>query len=109
VRDPPADRVEVVELELHVSLAGDREEVEDGVRRPGDRHHDGDRVLERLPSHDLPRPQVELEDVRGRDAALASGDLSAVVDGGRARGAGERHPQRLADGRHRVRGVHAGA
>ena len=36
-------------------------------------------------------------------------DLAPVVDGGRAGRARQRHPDRLADRGHRVRGVHAGA
>ena len=57
---------------------------------------------------------------RGREAAFEdelggpiplsrANDLAPVVDRGRAALPGKRHPDRLADGRHRVGGVHPGA
>ena len=109
VRHAPADRVEVVELELHVRLARDREQMQDRVRRARERHRDRDRVLEGLPRHDLPGPEIELQETRDGDPALAGGNLAPVVDGGRARRAGQRHPQGLAHRGHRVRRVHARA
>ena len=48
VRHLVADPVEVVEREVDLGLAGDREQVEHGVGRAAERHHDRDRVLERL-------------------------------------------------------------
>src|SRR6185295_12922938 len=61
VRDACTDPVEIVELELHACLVGDREQVQHRVGGPTARHDDCDRVLERILRHDLPRAQVELE------------------------------------------------
>ena len=61
VRDLGADPVEVVEGQVDLGLAGDGEEVQDGVGRATEGHHDGDGVLEGLLGHDLPRPDAELE------------------------------------------------
>src|SRR5512132_4392561 len=105
----PADRVEVVELQFDVRLPRDREQVQDRVRRTRERHRDRDRVLERLAGHDLSRPEIELQEMRDGDPALACRDLAPVVHRGGARRAGERHAERLSDGGHRVRRVHPGA
>ena len=48
VRHLRADPVEVVEGQVDLGLAGDREQVQHGVGRAAERHHDGDGVLERL-------------------------------------------------------------
>src|SRR5439155_26372600 len=88
-RQTPADRVEVVELQLHVLLARDREQMQDRVRRARERHRDRDRVLEGFPRHDPSWPEIELEEMRGGDPALARGYLAPVVDGGRARRSGQ--------------------
>ena len=109
MRHAPADRVEVVELELHVRLARDREQMQDRVRRARERHRDRDRVLEGLPRHDPAWPEIELEEMRGGDPALARGHLAPVIDGGRARRSGQRHPEGFAHRGHRVRRVHARA
>jgi hypothetical protein len=53
VRGAVADPVEVLEGQLDPSLVRDREQVQHRVGGPADRHHDGDRVLERLLGHDL--------------------------------------------------------
>ena len=53
VRHLRADPGEVVEGQVDVGLAGDREQVQHGVGRAAERHHDGDGVLERRLGHDL--------------------------------------------------------
>ena len=109
VRDARADAVEVVELELDARLVGDREQVQHRVGRTAERHHDRDRVLERLLGHDLAGPEVELEQVHHRPARLVREVVAAAVDRRRRRAPGQRHADRLAHRRHRVRGEHARA
>ena len=52
VGDARRHLVEVVEFEVDPGLVGDGEQVQDGVRRTTERHHDGDRVLEGRLGHD---------------------------------------------------------
>ena len=63
VRHLVADAVEVVQGQVDVGLAGDREQVQHDVGRAAERHRQGDRVLERLLG----------EDVARRDALSAAG------------------------------------
>ena len=56
VRHPVADPVEVVHLERDARLAGDGEQVQYGIGGTAERHHDRDRVLERLPGGASPVP-----------------------------------------------------
>ena len=109
VGNPARDPVEVVERQLYVSLARDRQQVKDGVGRTRQRHRDRYGVLERLLRHDLARPDVHLHQASSGAARLPGGHLSPVVDRRRAGRAGQRHAEGLADGRHRVGRVHAGA
>ena len=48
--------------QVDVGLARDREQVQHGVGRAGERHHDGDRVLERLLGHDVARQRPAFGD-----------------------------------------------
>jgi hypothetical protein len=105
----PAGGVEVVEGQLDPGLAGDRQQVQDGVGGPGGGHHHGGGVQEGRPGHDLARPQVPLQQLDHRLAG-APGDLGAALGDRRRRGgAGQGHAERLGRHRHRVGGVHAGA
>ncbi len=106
VRDARADPVEVVELELDARLVGDREQVQHRVGGAAERHHHGDRVLERLLGHDLARAQVELEQVHHRKPRLVREVVAAPVDRGRRRAPRQRHADGLAHRRHRVGGEH---
>ena len=54
VRNPIADAVEVVKVEIDICFVSDGEQVQDRIRRAAQRHHDGDRVLERRLGEDLP-------------------------------------------------------
>ena len=59
VGHPLGDLVEVVELELDLGLVGDGQQVQHGVGRAAERHHDGDGVLERLLGHDVAGPDAQ--------------------------------------------------
>ncbi len=109
VRNPGTDAIEVVELQLHVCLVRDCEEVQHGVGRTAERHRDRDRILERGLGHDLAGPEVELEQVHHGPARFIGEVVATTVDGGRRRRARQRHSHCLGDRRHRVRGEHARA
>ena len=49
------DAVEVVDRELDAGLAGERQQVQDGVRRAAAHRDAGDRVLERVARDDVAR------------------------------------------------------
>ena len=80
VRHLRADPVEVVERQVDLGLVGDREQVQHRVGRAAERHHDGDRVLERLAG----------EDVAGGDAAAAASRRRPRRTAGRSRPAAGR-------------------
>ena len=107
VRDAVGDAVEVVEVEFHMRLVGQRQEVQHRVRRPAERRRDGDRVLEGLLRHDLTRRDPEAQQVDDRRAGSLGIALTATVDRRRRRGARQAHPDRLGDRTHRVGREHA--
>ena len=109
VRDLAADAVEVVEGQVDLGLAGDGEQVEDGVGRSAQRHDDGDGVLEGRLGHDLAGGDALAQHA---DDGLARAVREAVSTSvhGRGRGtSGQAHADRLGDTGHRVGGVHASA
>ncbi len=109
VRRAVADPVEVLEREVDLRLVRDRQQVQDGVGGAAERHDDGDRVLERLLGHDLPRRDALAQHVHD---GLAGGDGEGVAAavGRRRRGAARQaHAERLGRAGHRVGGVHAAA
>ena len=108
-RGPRGDAVEVVEGELDVELAGDRDQVKDAVRRAargGDRR---DRVLERIAGDHVRRPEVAAQKVHHEPACR----LGRLVLARRERGdpvqARRADPEEIERGRHRVRGELAAA
>ena len=95
------ERVEAVERQGHARTAGEREQVDDGVRRAGERHVGDDRVVERRRGQDPRGTQVLPHHVDDPAAARRSHPGVGRVDGGDRRRARQGHPQRLGDGRHR--------
>ena len=65
------DLVEVLELERDPDLAGDREQVQDAVRRAAGAGDGGDRVLERVAREDLGRANVVADERHHELAGLA--------------------------------------
>ena len=105
-----ADPVEVVERQVDLGLVRDGEQVQHRVGGAAERHHHGDRVLERLPGQDLSRAVMPWRSMLDHGLAGAPGEAVAAAVGRRRRGrAGQRHAQRLGRAGHRVRGVHAAA
>ena len=97
VRHLVADPVEVVDGQVDLGLAGHRQQVQHGVGRAAERHHDGDRVLERLLGHDLARGDALPEQVDHGLAGAVREPVAAPVDGrrgGRSRAATCRSPRR---------------
>ncbi|SII46516.1 Uncharacterised protein [Mycobacteroides abscessus subsp. abscessus] len=103
------DPVEVVEFEVDAGFGGDREEVEDGVRRPAEGHDDGDRVVQRLLRDDVLRSDALAQEVDDGLTGLAGVDRAVAVDRRRGGGAGQGHAHRLGGRGHRVRRVHSAA
>ncbi len=68
VRHAVADLLEVVDRQRHVDRAGHRDQVQHGIGRAAERHHDDHRVLERSPGHDVARLEVALEQLADRRA-----------------------------------------
>ncbi len=107
----PGDPIEVVELQIHLRLARDRQA--GGARRSSIRRGPSRSVIAfsnasfvRMSRGSGPPPVTS----SAARIPLSRANTSApVVDGGRGRGARQREPDRLADGRHRVGGVHARA
>ena len=109
MRDLVADAVEVVEGQLDLGLAGDREQVQDGVGGTAEGHGDGDGVLERLLGHDVAGGDAQAQQVDHGFAGLAGKVITAAVRRGRGGRAGQGHAEGLADARHGVGRVHAAA
>jgi hypothetical protein len=109
VRDLVPDPVEVVEGEIDLCLVGDREQVQHGVGRAAERHHDSDRVLERVPGQDLPGRDAAAQQLDDGLAGPAGVPVAAAVHRRRRGTAGQRHPERLSGRRHGVRGEHPAA
>ncbi len=110
VRGPARHLLEGVEVEVDLGLAGDREQVQHGVGRTAERHHDG---AWRSPAPRGSRCRAPRCPARaGRTTAspdCAGEVLAGRVDrGGRGR-AGQRQPHGLDRRGHRVGGEHAAA
>jgi hypothetical protein len=109
VRDLVADAVEVVERQRDLGLAGDGQQVEDGVGRASEGHDDRDGVLERLLRHDLPGGDALAEQLDDGLTGLVGEVVATVVDRGRGGGAGQAHAEGLCRRGHRVGREHAAA
>ena len=105
-RSGPRKPVEGAQVERHLGTAGERDEVDHGVRRAAEREHRGDRVLEGARAEQAARADSAPRELHG--PSTAGGGHAAVigVDRGDRRCAGERHPERVDGGRHRRRGAH---
>ncbi len=85
-RHAAADAREVVEFERHARGARDREQVQDGIRRPAERDDGRDRVLERLARQDRGGPEPALASRRTtasparRQSASLSGDTASCAE-----------------------------
>ncbi len=109
VRHALGDLVEVVEFQRDARLVGDREQVQHGVGRSTECHHHRDGVLEGRLGHDGPRRDGPIKQVDHRESRIVGVLITARVNGGHRRAAEQRHAERLANARHRVRGEHARA
>ena len=109
VRRLVADAVEVVQRQVDLRLAGDRQQVQHDVRRAAERHREGDRVLERLLGQDVAGRDAQAQQVDDGLARAVGVVVAAAVGGGGGGGAREAQSERLGDRRHRVGGVHAAA
>ena len=101
------DPVEILQLQAHLRLVGDGEEMKDGIGRATEGHDRGDGVVEGRSRHDVPGTHVILEEPHHRLARSLGIAMKTRVDGGDRGGAGERHPDGLANRRHRVGGEHS--
>ena len=101
-RGPVGDRPERVDVELDPELVGDREEVEDAVRRPARGGDRGDRVLERRPGHEAVGPHVAPDEVHDELAGAAGRRVLRRVLGRDAVQARGGQPEELEDHAHRV-------
>ena len=90
-----ADGFEIVDGERHAGRARDGQQMQHGVRRPADRHHHGDRILECLARQDLARRTARAHGVEQhlRRASRTVGRL--LVLGRHRRGARQTHPHRF--------------
>ena len=86
----------------------DREQMEHGVGRAAKRHHDGDRVLERLFGHDLARSDALFEQGHHRTAARVGEVVTPAVDCRRHGPGRQCHAKGLGHRSHGVGGEHAG-
>jgi hypothetical protein len=108
-RRPRADRVEVVDRQVHADLAGDGQQVQDRVRRAAGAGDRGDRVLQALAGDDLARADPALERLDAQAPGL-DGDIGLrAVLGGDHRGAHRRDPEHLEGHGHGVGGELAAA
>ena len=103
------DRREVVDVELDPELVGDREQVEDAVRRAARRCDRGDAVLERLPRDEGRRPCIAPDEVHHQLARPASGLVLGGVLGRNPVQPARRQADELHHRAHRVGGVLAAA
>ena len=97
------DALEVVDREVDAEVAGDRDEVQDAVRRPAGRRDRRDGVLERLLRHERARRDVVPHGLNGEPADLVGGLLLCHVHRGDAVRAERREAEEVEDRRHRVR------
>ena len=67
-----ADPREIIESQFDICRGGNRQQVQHGIGRAAERDAHGDRILERLAGHDLPRPDAALDQLDdGRPGAGA--------------------------------------
>ena len=104
-----ADPVEIVQRQLDLRLVGDGEQVENGVGRAAQGHHDSDGVFERVLGHDLAGPDPGFEQLDDGLARLVGVVVTPAVNCRGRRTGGKRHPERLGRRRHRVGREHTGA
>ena len=60
-RNALADAREIIESQFDIGRGCDRQQVQHGIGRSAERDDHGDRVLEGLAGHDLPRPNAALD------------------------------------------------
>ena len=104
-----ARALEVVDRERHVDGAGHRDEMQHGVRRTADGHHDRHRVLKRLARHDVARLDVLFHADANRGAGAAAFVELAGIGRRERRAVRQRHAHRFDRRGHGVGGVHAAA
>src|SRR4029079_19096327 len=80
-RRPVGDDPELIDVERDAELVGDREEVEDAVRRTAGRGDRGDGVLEGGSGDDVGRPDVAAHEIHDQLAGPVSGCLLGRVLG----------------------------
>jgi hypothetical protein len=101
-----AQLVEQAERQLDADAPGEREQVQDRVRRAADRVQHADRVLERLAREDRGGPLVLLHHRDDPPAGRLREPGAPRVDRRDRRAARQRHPEALGNARHRRRGPH---
>ena len=74
------DLVELVDRERDAQLPGDRQQMQDAVRRPARGGHGRGRVLDRVAGDDLRRSHVVAQELHGQAAALLGGVALAAVE-----------------------------
>ncbi len=109
VRGTFADMFKVLERQLDIGSVRDGEQVQHGVRRAADSHHDGNAVFKRLFGHDLARCEVVLEQLEQRRPARCGARVDFVVFSRHRRRVGQAHSHRFKRARHGVGGVHTAA
>ena len=102
-------RVKSASVSLTLASVRDRQQVQHRVGRPAERHHDGDRVLERLLGEDVAGGDAAAQHLDDGLPAAAGVLVAARVDGRRRSAARQRHAHCLGGRRHGVGGVHAAA
>ena len=108
-RGPVGDGPELVDVERDPELVGDREQMQDAVRRSAGRGHAGDPVLERLAGHDVLGPDVAPDEVHDQLARAVGGRVLGLALGRDAVQPRRREPDELHDRAHRVGRVLAAA
>ena len=103
-RGLPADAVEVVDHQINAGFLGDGQQVEDAVGGAAGHQNRRDRVLKRLPRHDIPGAHVIPHQVHHQLTAAIRHIRFLWIVGGDARSTHGRDAQHLERDGHRVRG-----
>ena len=73
-RNPIAHTLKIVDRQLHIDCAGDRNQMQNGVGRAAQYGHQNHRILEGLPCHDISRLEIQFQQLAngfpGTDAFL---------------------------------------
>ena len=100
------DPIEVLDRQRDAGPAGHRDEVDDRVGRPAQRHVGDDAVAERVGREDGRRAEVLPHHLHGTSPRGRRHPRMRRMHGRNRRRARQRQPQRLGDRRHRRRGPH---